>query len=229
MTVSRRGLAKKALMWGGWALLVLAVSIFLGSVSAPLGWLSLVALGAGGPIALRERNRLRARDGERQLLDALAERDQLTSMTAALRTSLTLEEAAGMLDDLAVKGHVETRTRDGVMAYGLREKDRLESRGAASGTSGGAGEGAAEESRSVDRETVQPSSHSLKRFPEEPLTGRELEVLRLVASGRSNKEISGDLFLALGTVKNHTSSAYRKLGAKNRAEAIARARELGLL
>lgn len=229
MTVSKRGLAKNVLVWSGWAVLVLAVSILLGSVSAPLGWISLVALGAGGPIALRERDGLRARDGERQLLDALAERGQLTPMTAALRTSLNLEEAAGMLDDLAVKGHVEARTRDGVLAYGLREKDRLESRGAASGAPGGAGEEPAEEPRFADRETARPPSHPPEGLPEEPLTGRELEVLRLVASGRSNKEISGDLFLALGTVKNHTSSAYRKLGAKNRAEAIARARELGLL
>lgn len=212
-------------MWSGWAVLVLIVSITLGSMSAPLGWLSLVALGAGAPIALRERNRQRARNDERQLLHALAERGQLTPMTAALRTSLTVEEAAGMLENLAEKGHVEPRAYDGVLAYCLRGKDRPEARGLTSGPPGGS----SEEPRFVGREKVRPPSGPPREFPDEPLSGRELEVLRLLASGRSNKEISGDLYLALGTVKNHTSNVYRKLSAKNRAEAIARARELGLL
>ena len=63
----------------------------------------------------------------------------------------------------------------------------------------------------------------------EPLSERELEVLTLLASGRSNKEIAGDLFVAVGTVKTHTNNIYRKLGTKNRAEALARARSLKLL
>jgi LuxR family maltose regulon positive regulatory protein len=63
----------------------------------------------------------------------------------------------------------------------------------------------------------------------EPLTERELEVLRLVAAGRSNRQIAGELYLALGTVKTHVHAISGKLGAANRVEAIARARELGLL
>jgi LuxR family maltose regulon positive regulatory protein len=63
----------------------------------------------------------------------------------------------------------------------------------------------------------------------EPLTERELEVLRLVAAGRSNRQIAGELYLALGTVKTHVHSISGKLGAANRVEAIVRARELGLL
>jgi LuxR family transcriptional regulator, maltose regulon positive regulatory protein len=63
----------------------------------------------------------------------------------------------------------------------------------------------------------------------ERLTERELEVLRLVAAGRSNRQIAGELFLALGTVKTHVHAIAGKLGAANRVEAIARARELGLL
>jgi LuxR family maltose regulon positive regulatory protein len=63
----------------------------------------------------------------------------------------------------------------------------------------------------------------------EPLTERELEVLRLIAQGLSNREISERLFLALSTVKGHARIIFDKLQVKNRTEAVARARELGLL
>jgi ATP/maltotriose-dependent transcriptional regulator MalT len=63
----------------------------------------------------------------------------------------------------------------------------------------------------------------------EPLTGRELEVLRLLAAGRSNQRIAEELVVTLDTVKKHVSRVLDKLGAANRTEAVARARELGLL
>jgi LuxR family maltose regulon positive regulatory protein len=63
----------------------------------------------------------------------------------------------------------------------------------------------------------------------EPLSPRELEVLYLIALGRTNKEIAQQLFVAPGTVKAHTSSIYRKLDVANRTEAVARARQLGIL
>jgi DNA-binding NarL/FixJ family response regulator len=61
------------------------------------------------------------------------------------------------------------------------------------------------------------------------LTDREREVLGFVAGGSTNREIAERLFLSPHTVKDHTSAVYRKLGARNRAEAIARAQRLGLL
>ena len=61
------------------------------------------------------------------------------------------------------------------------------------------------------------------------LTDREREVLELVAAGATNREIAGRLFLSPHTVKDHTSALYRKLGARNRAEAILRAQRQGLL
>jgi DNA-binding NarL/FixJ family response regulator len=64
--------------------------------------------------------------------------------------------------------------------------------------------------------------------PSAPLTDREREVLSLMASGATNKEIAGSLYLSPHTVKEHTSSLYRKLGARNRAEAVQRAERLGL-
>jgi LuxR family transcriptional regulator, maltose regulon positive regulatory protein len=63
----------------------------------------------------------------------------------------------------------------------------------------------------------------------EPLTGRELEVLRLIAAGRSNQRIARELFVSLDTVKKHVTHVLGKLGAANRTEAAARARQLGLI
>ena len=63
----------------------------------------------------------------------------------------------------------------------------------------------------------------------DPLSQRELEVLRLIAAGLTNPDIADHLFVAVGTVKAHTSSIYNKLGVKNRVQAVKRARELDLL
>jgi len=71
----------------------------------------------------------------------------------------------------------------------------------------------------------RPSSQPLI----EPLSQRELEVLRLIAEGLSNQEIGERLFLALDTIKGHNRSIFEKLEVKRRTEAIARGRELGLL
>ncbi len=66
-------------------------------------------------------------------------------------------------------------------------------------------------------------------FPVEPLSQREREVLYLVAQGLSNHEIGERLFLALDTVKGHNRRIYGKLHVQRRTEAVARARELGLI
>jgi len=60
------------------------------------------------------------------------------------------------------------------------------------------------------------------------LSRREREVVGLMAGGATNKEIAGRLFLSPHTVKDHTSALYRKLGVRNRAEAVRRAERLGL-
>ncbi len=78
------------------------------------------------------------------------------------------------------------------------------------------------------QDDVHPSSfipHPLL----EPLSERELEVLQLVAAGLSNREIAERLFLALPTIKGHNRNIYGKLNVTRRTEAVARARELGIL
>jgi DNA-binding NarL/FixJ family response regulator len=61
------------------------------------------------------------------------------------------------------------------------------------------------------------------------LSERERQVLEMIASGSTNREIAERLFLSPHTVKDHTSALYRKIGARNRAQAILRAQRLGIL
>ncbi len=63
----------------------------------------------------------------------------------------------------------------------------------------------------------------------EPLTERELEVLRLMAAGRSNREIAAELVVTLNTIKKHSSHIYGKLGVNNRSAAAAYAHKLDLI
>jgi LuxR family maltose regulon positive regulatory protein len=110
------------------------------------------------------------------------------------------------------------QVEDGVMAYALRERDRHEAPGKVSAP--------------LEAESESDRAPRRPRAPQrldDPLSERELEVLRLLDSGRTNSEVARALFISVGTVKSHTGNIYRKLDAKNRTEALARARELELL
>jgi LuxR family maltose regulon positive regulatory protein len=74
-----------------------------------------------------------------------------------------------------------------------------------------------------------PSSASVSQPLIDPLSERELEVLRLLAGGKSNQQIADELVLATGTVKKHLNNIFGKLHVQNRTECVARARELNLL
>jgi len=74
-------------------------------------------------------------------------------------------------------------------------------------------------------QTSTPSIHC----PIEPLSPRETQVLRLIAEGKSNRQICDELFLALSTVKGHNQRIYGKLQVRRRTEAVAKARRLGLI
>jgi two-component system NarL family response regulator len=68
-----------------------------------------------------------------------------------------------------------------------------------------------------------------RRLPQSDLTGRELEILRLIVRGLSNKEIGARLKIAEGTVKNHVINIFGKLGVSDRTEAATSALERGII
>jgi DNA-binding NarL/FixJ family response regulator len=79
--------------------------------------------------------------------------------------------------------------------------------------------------RAVSERTTEPTGIA----GPDPLTDRELDTLRLVAAGYSNREIASALHLATGTVKNHVSNVLLKLGVRDRTRAVLKALDLGLL
>ena len=220
-----RGALAALLVWG---LAVLAFAVGGLADGTNLWWLVLVfgavapivlvalrsrALGTrGGRSSIRAGGEGHAESKERELLGALKERGELTPTVAAMHTTLTVGEAAGMLEKLARRGHLEAQAHEGTLVYALRERDRraLE-----------------DDYAGLPAATVSDGTSAQPLL--EPLSARDLEVLRLLADGGSNREVSQDLHVALGTVKAHAANIYRKLEARNRAEAVARARKLGLL
>jgi LuxR family maltose regulon positive regulatory protein len=88
--------------------------------------------------------------------------------------------------------------------------------------------------RSFDQNTAATRPNAAQRTPVapglvEPLSQREMDVLRLLAAGKPNQQIARELVVSLHTVKKHVTHVLGKLGAANRTEATARARELGLI
>ncbi|MDQ3913229.1 MAG: response regulator transcription factor [Actinomycetota bacterium] len=153
---------------------------------------------------------------ERAVLGALLKSNGLTPAAAAARTSLSVTQATKVLEDLAGNGHLDAAAVEGSLVYALRDSGRPSPGYASLGSS---------ESRDEDRSELSPSTGPL----DEPLTEREIEVMRLLASGRTNREISHELYVSHGTVKAHAANIYRKLDVHNRAEMINRAKTLDLL
>jgi ATP/maltotriose-dependent transcriptional regulator MalT len=214
---------------GVWCLFILFVSVAFvidrGLADVGVVWLAVFGIGVVAPVLLlRQINRAieaheesrrpapDAREKEKELLEALEEGGEITPATAAMRTSLTVDEASEMLEELARKGHLEMQMEEGIMAYSLGERRRQALPGG-----------------DLTSSIAQSGANGTSTRLEDPLSERELEVLTLLATGKTNSEVAGDLFVSVGTVKSHTGNIYRKLGAKNRAEALARARELGLI
>jgi LuxR family maltose regulon positive regulatory protein len=82
----------------------------------------------------------------------------------------------------------------------------------------------------IERHTGAPAPSIHFSVPDsEPLTERELDVLRLLVAGYSNQAIARELVVAVGTVKRHVNNLFGKLRVQSRLQAVARARELDLL
>ena len=222
--------ALAALGVGMWCFLVLPPAMRL--ADSPGDWLIALGLGMVAPVLLlwqlnraiahHEQTRRAWPDvgvKQREVLRALEERGELTPATAAMRTSLTIDEAASLLDELARQGHLRVVERHGGPAYALF------------GCDGPAVAAPARDAPFPASAATSPreSAAGPPELLPEPLSARELEVLALLATGRSNQEIADALVLSIGTVKTHTNNIYRKLGAHNRAGAIAKARALALV
>jgi ATP/maltotriose-dependent transcriptional regulator MalT len=93
---------------------------------------------------------------------------------------------------------------------------------------------AALQNRFLDEDLARTAEALNKKSPPgqrliDPLSERELEVLRLICAGKSNQEIADELFLALDTVKRHINNLYGKLDVNRRTQAVMEARRLGLV
>ncbi len=155
-------------------------------------------------------------------------RNDLKSARQLAETGVELAGQWGNVDSL-VGGHLvlaQLSLREGTAAEAQRALSEAQHLAATHNLSPGtAGRIAACEAL-FRGATADKDSHG---FLIEPLTERELEVLKLMAEGHSNPDIAGELIIALGTVKAHTSSIYRKLDSRSRTQAVIRARELGIL
>jgi DNA-binding NarL/FixJ family response regulator len=161
-----------------------------------------------------ERDRLvAAREREAAVLRVLQANGPLSTVDAALAANLTVAETDAVLSALAGAGYLTTVDDGDGPRYRLV---RL------------IAPATVEPATSVAHPTVA-AAHTSALAPVEPLSARELEVLALLAAGRSNKEIARALHVTEGTVKTHTNNLYRKLGARNRTEAVVYARDLGLV
>ena len=121
---------------GAWCITVMAMGVNL--AESAWEWACVFGFGTAVPaFFLWQANRLlnspepfrsglSTADRHKELLEVLAERGEITPVTAALRTPLTLNEAARMLDELAMENHLEVRAEEGALVYALRERDRHE-------------------------------------------------------------------------------------------------------
>ena len=163
---------------------------------------------------------LQASGDERGALAALAEALAL----AALAEALALAAPEGYLRVFVDEGAPMAALLGRLVA--AQRRDRIATRGVPLEYLGRLARAFEQDAaRSAPRDAL----HARPSTMIEPLSERELEVLRLLAAGKQNREIADELSVALDTVKRHVTHILVKLGAGNRTEATARARELGLL
>jgi DNA-binding NarL/FixJ family response regulator len=201
-----------------WGLIVLAFSVG-GIADVTRFWWLVLLFGTAAPVVLLVAVRGRslstgtvdvAGKGGRELLGALREHGELTPAAAATLTSLTAAGAAKLLERLAREGYLEARVMNGTVVYAMRDRSTLS------------------ESSSEPRHREDPTASTPVEPLAESLSDRESAVLELLADGHTNREIAQQLYIAQGTVKAHVASVYRKLEVHSRAEAVSRARDLGL-
>jgi LuxR family maltose regulon positive regulatory protein len=153
---------------------------------------------------------------------AFSAQQQLEPAMATLQRALTLAQPEAYIRSFVDLGLPMAALLRQAAAHGLAPRYVGTLLAAFAETEGDAARAEPEE---PNRSAISSQSAALV----EPLTPRELEVLRLIATGHSNREIARLLVVSLGTVKKHLSNIFGKLATTSRTQAIARARELQLL
>ena len=159
------------------------------------------------------------------LMDLLMPKMDGIAATEAIRAELPDVEVVALtsvLEDAAVTGAI----RAGAIGYLLKTTEADELCEAIKAAAAGQVRLAPEAAARLIREVRTPENPEALT---EPLTERETEVLRLIARGMANKQIARELIVAMSTVKTHVNNIYGKLETRNRTQALARAKELGLL
>jgi LuxR family maltose regulon positive regulatory protein len=156
---------------------------------------------------------------EAQMLQALAD-------LAADKERQAIENVSQVLAQAEPEGYVRLFLDEGAPMVKLLYKVSTQTKGGARDYAGRLLAAYHQE----EAEQMTPLPQALPGHPlVEPLSKREIEVLRLIADGCSNKEIANKLVISIGTAKRHTTNIFTKLVVKNRMEAVAIARQLGLL
>jgi DNA-binding NarL/FixJ family response regulator len=180
--------------------------------------LEIVGEAADGAEAVRLAHRLRPNV---VLMDLLMPEMDGIAATQIIRRELPDTEVVALtsvLEDDKVVGAV----RAGAIGYLLKDTRAAELRQAIKAAAAGQVQLAPKAAARLMREVVAPERP-------EPLSERELDVLRLLARGRANKEIARDLSIAEKTVKSHVSSILAKLGVQSRTQAALYAGRVGLV
>lgn len=155
------------------------------------------------------------------LMDILMPKMDGIAATEAIRAELPEVEVVALTSVLE-DGAVSRAVKAGAIGYLLKDARAEELHRAIKGAAAGQVQLAPEAAARLMREVRVPEGP-------EPLTGRETEVLKLVARGRANKQIAGSLFIEEKTVKAHVSSILRKLGVASRTQAALYAVKSGMV
>lgn len=181
---------------------------------------AVVAEAGDGETALREEERLR---GTEDAVDLVVMDIQMPTMDGITATSKFKERSGPpvlILTTYDTQADIVAAVRAGALGYLLKDAPEETLREAVVNTAAG---------KTTLAPEVSAALLATMHDPARSLSERETEILRLLATGKSNRELAKQLFISEATVKTHLVHIYGKLGVENRTSAIAKARESKLI